>query len=45
MKYDLHIHSKYSRDSISSPEKIIKIAKKKVLMESPLQIITPLKEG
>jgi predicted metal-dependent phosphoesterase TrpH len=28
MKYDLHIHSKYSKDSISSPEKIIKIAKK-----------------
>lgn len=31
MKFDLHIHSKYSNDSFLSPEKIIKIAKKKGL--------------
>ena len=31
MKYDLHIHSKYSYDSLMSPEKIIKAAKKKGL--------------
>lgn len=31
MKFDLHVHSKYSHDSILSPEKIIKIAKKKGL--------------
>lgn len=31
MKYDLHIHSKYSYDSISAPDKIIKIAKKRGL--------------
>lgn len=28
MKFDLHIHSKYSYDSLMSPEKIIKISKK-----------------
>lgn len=28
LKYDLHIHSKYSYDSLSSPKEIIKIAKK-----------------
>ena len=26
MKYDLHIHSKYSSDGIIDPEKIVKIA-------------------
>ena len=31
MKFDLHIHSKYSYDSFLSPEKIIRIAKKKGL--------------
>jgi len=31
MKIDLHIHSKYSKDSILEPAKIIKIAKKKRL--------------
>jgi len=31
MKIDLHIHTKYSVDSISEPEKIVKIAKKKGL--------------
>lgn len=31
MKYDLHIHSKYSQDSFLKPEKIIKIAKNKNL--------------
>lgn len=31
MKFDLHVHSKYSHDSILSPKKIIKIAKKKGL--------------
>lgn len=31
MKIDLHIHTKYSIDSISEPEKIVKIAKKKGL--------------
>ena len=31
MKFDLHIHSKYSYDSFLSPERIIKIAKKKGL--------------
>lgn len=31
MKYDLHIHSKYSPDSLLKPEKIIKIAKDKGL--------------
>lgn len=31
MKFDLHIHSKYSYDSILDPERIIKIAKKKGL--------------
>lgn len=31
MKLDLHIHSKYSYDSLLSPEKIIKVAKKKGL--------------
>lgn len=30
-KYDLHIHSKYSYDSLMDPEKIIKVAKKKGL--------------
>lgn len=31
MKFDLHIHSKYSYDSFLSPERIIKIAKKRRL--------------
>jgi predicted metal-dependent phosphoesterase TrpH len=31
MKIDLHIHSKYSNDSLLEPEEIIKIAKKKGL--------------
>ena len=31
MKYDLHIHSKYSYDGILNPEKIIKIAAKRGL--------------
>jgi len=31
MKYDLHIHSKYSSDGILEPEKIIKIATKRGL--------------
>ena len=31
LKFDLHIHSKYSYDSFLSPERIIKIAKKKGL--------------
>lgn len=31
MNYDLHIHSKYSYDSLLAPERIIKIAKKKGL--------------
>jgi predicted metal-dependent phosphoesterase TrpH len=31
MKIDLHVHSKYSYDSLLSPERIIKIAKKKGL--------------
>ena len=31
MKFDLHIHSKYSYDSFLSPEKIIRIAKKRGL--------------
>lgn len=31
MKFDLHIHSKYSYDSFLSPETIIRIAKKKGL--------------
>lgn len=31
MKFDLHVHSKYSYDSNLSPEKIIKFAKKKGL--------------
>ena len=31
MIYDLHVHSKYSRDSILSPEKIISVAKRKKL--------------
>ncbi len=31
MKFDLHIHSKYSYDSFLSPEMIIKVAKKKGL--------------
>lgn len=31
MKYDLHIHSKYSSDGVLEPEKIIKIAIKKGL--------------
>lgn len=31
MKFDLHVHSKYSYDSNLSPEKIIKISKKKGL--------------
>ncbi len=31
MKFDLHIHSKYSPDSFLQPEKIIKVAKKKGL--------------
>lgn len=29
MKFDLHIHTKYSKDSSSLPEKIVKIAKKR----------------
>ena len=28
MKYDLHIHSEYSKDSLLSPKRIIKVAKK-----------------
>jgi predicted metal-dependent phosphoesterase TrpH len=31
LKFDLHVHSKYSYDSFLSPEKIIKVAKKKRL--------------
>ena len=31
MKYDLHIHSKYSSDGVLEPEKIVKIAMKKGL--------------
>jgi len=31
MKFDLHIHSKYSYDSFLSPERIIKVAKRKGL--------------
>lgn len=31
MKYDLHIHSKYSYDSFMDPNKIIEVAKKKGL--------------
>lgn len=31
MKYDLHIHSKYSLDSASEPERIVKIAKRRGL--------------
>ena len=31
MKIDLHVHSKYSYDSLLSPERILKIAKKKGL--------------
>jgi predicted metal-dependent phosphoesterase TrpH len=31
MRYDLHIHSKYSYDSLLSPSKILKIAKKQGL--------------
>ena len=31
MKYDLHIHSKYSSDGVLDPEKIVKIATKKGL--------------
>ena len=31
MRYDLHVHSKYSYDSFTSPEKIIKVAKKRGL--------------
>ena len=31
MKYDLHIHSKYSYDSFLEPKKIIKVAKKRGL--------------
>ena len=31
LRYDLHIHSKYSHDGILSPEKIVKIAVKKKL--------------
>ncbi len=31
MIYDLHVHSKYSRDSVLSPEKIISIAKRRNL--------------
>jgi len=31
MKYDLHIHSKYSSDGIREPEKIVKIALKRDL--------------
>jgi len=29
MKYDLHIHSRYSSDGVLDPEKIAKIATKK----------------
>jgi len=31
MKYDLHIHSKYSSDGILDPEKIVKITLRKGL--------------
>ena len=31
MKYDLHIHSKYSSDGVLDPEKIVKIAIKRGL--------------
>lgn len=31
MKFDLHIHSKYSHDSFSSPETIIRLSKRKGL--------------
>lgn len=31
MKYDLHIHSKYSSDGVLEPEKIIEVAKKRGL--------------
>ena len=29
MKYDLHIHSKYSSDGVINPEKIVKVAQKR----------------
>lgn len=31
MKFDLHVHSKYSKDSLLKPETILKVAKKKGL--------------
>ena len=31
MKYDLHIHTKYSNDGVMEPKKIVKIAKKRGL--------------
>jgi len=31
MKLDLHIHSKYSKDSLLKPETILKVAKKRGL--------------
>ena len=31
MKYDLHIHLKYSSDGVLDPEKIVKIAAKRGL--------------
>jgi len=31
MKYDLHIHSKYSHDSLLSPDNILKVARKRGL--------------
>jgi len=45
MKFDLHIHSKYSYDSLLSPEKIIKIAKKKGLNGAAITDHNTIKGG
>lgn len=45
MRFDLHIHSKYSPDSFLQPEKIIKVAKKKGLDGVALTDHNTLKGG
>jgi len=45
MEFDLHIHSKYSYDSLSEPAKIVKVAKKKGLSGIAITDHNTLKGG
>ncbi|MBA7528056.1 hypothetical protein ES705_20239 [subsurface metagenome] len=45
MKYDLHIHSKYSSDGVLEPEKIAKTAVKRGLDGIAITDQNTIKEG